>query len=134
MNDHSSFDEYDGLVLATIYCDKNCDIVSWLGFIDFYYRIIISYTVLTGALDKLQKSGLIRYEENTLQCTERAKKILTGRNKSGVLNWIFKVQERIVQQPFENICDVRFNISLSEYEKRLKEYCLLMRTRMNKMF
>lgn len=125
MNDHISFDELDGLVLATISYNKNCDVVSWILFIDFYYRIIISFNELTSALDKLQKSGLIRYEENTLQCTERAKKILAGRNKSGLLNWIFKVQRKIVQQPFEDAFDVRFNISLSEYENQLKEYRLL---------
>ena len=125
MNDHISFDELDGLVLATISYNKNCDVVSWIGFIDFYYRIIISFNELTSALDKLQKSGLIRYEENTLQCTERAEKILAERNKSGVLNWIFKVQGKIVQQPFEDAFDVRFNISLSEYENQLKEYRLL---------
>ena len=54
-----------------------------------------------------------------------ARKILAERNKSGVLNWIFKVQGKIVQQPFEDAFDVRFNISLSEYENQLKEYRLL---------
>ena len=130
MNNKILFSDIDGLVLATIACQSNVDIYSWIGFIDFYYRIILSYEEFNASLVNLQKSGMIKYERKKLQYTECAKKILAGRHRMGVLNWIFKVQERIKRIPIEDSYDVLFTLSKEDYISQLNNF----HTRANKYF
>jgi len=117
-----SFNSTDGLILAAIASTADGDIISLIGFIDFYYRIIISYDELNDALHKLQKSGLVVYEEGRLYCADRSEKILSGRSRSGVTSWIFKVQKRIANKPVEDAFEVTYKVSKTEYEEQLKEY------------
>ena len=122
MNNEILFNDIDGLVLATIACQSNVDIYSWIGFIDFYYRIVLSYEEFNEALIKLQKSGMIIYFYNTLQCTEHSRKLIAGRQRMSVLNWIFKVQERIVKIPYEEAFDVLFSLPKENYINQLNKY------------
>ena len=119
MDNRHSFNEYDGLVLATIASNKTCDLTIWFGFIDAYYRVVLSYAELDRALCKLQKSGFILFDGGRFRCTQRAEKILAGRVRLSVFAWICKVQERLCKTPVECLYDVRFRITEAEYEKAL---------------
>lgn len=122
MRDKTCFNSIDGLVLTAIVCQPDIDIRLWIGFIDCYYRMVLSYEEFNESFDKLQRSGMIIYENDKMKCTEKAQKLLTGRNRMGVLNWIFKVQERLEIIPFEDSCDVRFGISKESYTHQLNMY------------
>ena len=124
MDNERIFNDIDGLVLAAISCQSNIDVGSWIGFMDYYYRIGLSYDEFSASLSKLQKSGILIYERGKLQCTERSKKLIADRNRMSVLKWIFKVQEEIVKVPFEESFEVLFNVSEEEYVKQLKKYHL----------
>ena len=65
---------------------------------------------------------MIIYFYNTLQCTEYSKKLIAGRQRMSVLNWIFKVQERIVKIPYEEAFDVLFSLPKENYINQLNEY------------
>ena len=123
------FSDIDGLVLAMISCNPDNNIVTWISFIDAYYRIIISYDELKNSLYKLQKSGFVTFQNNRFFCTEQTEKVLCDRDKMGITTWIFKVQERLAKLSFSETFDIEYNLLKSEYEIALKHYRTLWRNR-----
>ena len=120
-----NFSDVDGLILATISCNPNIDIVTWIAFIDAYYRIIISYDELNASLDTLQKSGMVTFIDNSFCTTDKAAKVLSGRNRMGTTSWIFKVQERLTKLSFDTSYDVLYNLSINDYDSALEQYRIL---------
>ncbi len=120
-----NFSDLDGLILVTISCHPKIDIVTWLAFIDAYYRIVISYDELKASLDKLQKGGLVTYIDNSFCTTDNAAKVLIGRNRMGTTSWIFKVQDRLTKLSFDESYDILYNLPIVDYESALKKYHIL---------
>ena len=56
----TTFNDIDALVLSVIYQNNQIDLVKWIGMIDFYERIILTFDELNTSLEKLQKYGLIK--------------------------------------------------------------------------
>ena len=57
----TTFNDIDALVLSVIYKHNQIDLVKWIGMIDFYERIILTFDELNTSLEKLQKCGLIKF-------------------------------------------------------------------------
>lgn len=116
------FSDIDGLILATIWSNPKHDVVSWIAFIDAYYRILISYDELNNSLNKLQKYGLITFKNNCFICTDKTEKLLSRKGNIGTTTWIFEVQERIVKLSFCEIYNIAYHLLKTEYESALKQY------------
>ena len=116
------FSDIDGLILATIRSNPKHDVVSWIAFIDAYYRILISYDELNNSLNKLQKYGLITFQNNCFICTDKTEKLLSRNGNFGTTTWIFAVQERIVKLSFCEIYNIDYRLLKTEYESALKQY------------
>ena len=103
------FAEMDGLVLSVIYKHNQLDLVQWLGIIDFYERIIISFDELRGALSRLQKSGLITYSDGAF-CLA-----------SDIRNYE-RISKTLSSKEIVNIAEEKFVLTEADYSTALQEY------------
>ena len=62
----AAFNDIDALVLSVIYQNNQIDLVKWIGMIDFYERIILTFDELNTSLEKLQKCGFIKFSNGEL--------------------------------------------------------------------
>lgn len=90
--------------------------------IDAYYRIVVSYEELAEALEKLQKNGILLYDNGKLICKEKAKKLLAGQNRLGMTSFMTKVSEKRIMFPYEDECEVKYAVQKTEFDEAYKLY------------
>lgn len=113
------FAEMDGLVLSVIYKHNQLDLVQWLGIIDFYERIIISFDELRGALSRLQKSGLITYSDGAFCLASDATNLFS---KSFDIRNYERISKTLSSKEIVNIAEEKFVLTEADYSTALQEY------------
>lgn len=116
------FCNMDGIIFAVISKEPEIDLCKYISMIDAYYRIVVSYEELADAMAKLQKNGILLYDNGKLVCQEKAKKLLTGQNRVGMTSFMEKVSERILSYPYKEECEVKYVVSRNEYDEALQNY------------
>lgn len=117
-----TFSKIDGVILAVISKEPEIDLCKYISMIDAYYRIVVSYEELTEAIEKLQKNGILLFNNGKLICTERAKKLLAGQNRLGMTSFMMKVSEKILSFPYNEEYEVKYAVQKTEFDEAYKSY------------
>ncbi len=112
----------DGLILAVIAKEPEIDLCKYISMIDAYYRIVPSFEELAEAIEKLQKNGILLYDNGELMCQEKAKKLLIGQNRLGMTSFMEKVSERILSYSYKEEYEVKYVVSRNEYDEAVRNY------------
>lgn len=118
----NGFSKTDGIILAVISKEPKIDLCKYIFMIDAYYRIVVSYEELAEALEKLQKNGILLYDSGKLLCTDKSKKLLTGKNKLGMTSFMMSVSERILKFLYKEECEVKYKVQKTEFDEAYKLY------------
>ncbi len=118
----SGFCSIDGIILAVISKEPEIDLCKYISMIDAYYRIVVSYEELAEAIEKLQKNGVLLYDNGKLLCTDKSKKLLTGKNKLGMTSFMMSVSERILKFLYKEECEVKYKVQKTEFDEAYKLY------------
>ena len=97
----NGFSKTDGIILAVISKEPQIDLCKYISMVDAYYRIVPTFEELSGTIERLQKNGILVYDNGELLCTEKSKKLLTGQSRLGMTNFMMKVSEKIKMFPFQ---------------------------------
>ena len=118
----NSFSKTDGIILAVISKEPQIDLCKYISMVDAYYRIVPTFEELSGTIERLQKNGILLYDNGKLICKEKAKKLLAGQNRLGMTNFMTKVSEKIIMFPYEDECEVKYAVQKTEFDEAYKLY------------
>ena len=118
----NSFSKIDGIILAVISKEPQIDLCKYISMVDAYYRIVPTFEELSGTIERLQKNGILLYDNGKLICKEKAKKLLAGQNRLGMTNFMMKVSEKIIMFPYEDECEVKYAVQKTEFDEAYKLY------------
>ncbi len=115
----NSFNDIDSLVLSVIHEHNQIDLVKWIGIIDFYERIILTFDELSDALEKLQKSGLVQLSDNNFSLSSEAINFFP---KKFTLRNYEKIYNKLSKKDYTENAESKFKISEIEYSEALNQY------------
>ena len=118
----NGFSKTDGIILAVISKEPQIDLCKYISMVDAYYRIVPTFEELSGTIERLQKNGILLYDNGKLLCTEKSKKLLTGKNRLGMTSFMTKVSEKIIMFPYEDECEVKYAVQKTEFDEAYKLY------------
>ena len=115
----AAFNDIDALVLSVIYQNNQIDLVKWIGMIDFYERIILTFDELNTSLEKLQKCGLIKFLNGVFILLNETEKLFP---KSFNIRNYEKIYKKLAKKKCIEVMDSRFVLSESEYTEAVNKY------------
>ena len=121
MNNNTYFQECDALLLSVISRYSGRNIYKILTTIDFYYRILPSFSELSGAMIRLQESGLVINKKTGIFCTDKSKKLFRGTSGMGMTSLMINLTERLPEFQFYEKCEVTFFIDEEEYSCAIRD-------------
>lgn len=121
METNSYFQECDALLLGVISHYSGRNIYKILATIDFYYRIVPSFSELSQAMIRLQESGLIINKKTGIYCTDKSKVLFKGTSGMGMTSLMLNLSERLPQFEFYDKCEVTFLIDKEEYNCAIRD-------------
>ena len=113
------FNEMDALVLSVIHECKQISLVQWIGMIDFYERIILTFDELSTSLEKLQKCGIIKFSNGQFILPTEIVKLFP---KSFNIRNYEKIYSKLSKKECTEILDSRFILFEAEYTEALNQY------------
>ena len=118
----NGFSKTDGIILAVISKEPQIDLCKYISMVDAYYRIVPTFEELSGTIERLQKNGILLYDNGKLICKEKAKKLLAGQNRLGMTNFMTKVSEKIIMFPYSEEYEVKYTVQKTEFDEAYKLY------------
>ena len=118
----NSFSKTDGIILAVISKEPQIDLCKYISMVDAYYRIVPTFEELSGTIERLQKNGILLYDNGKLICKEKAKKLLAGQNRLGMTSFMTKVSEKIIMFPYSEEYEVKYTVQKTEFDEAYKLY------------
>lgn len=118
----NSFSKTDGIILAVISKEPQIDLCKYISMVDAYYRIVPTFEELSGTIERLQKNGILLYDNGKLICKEKAKKLLAGQNRLGMTSFMTKVSEKIKMFPYSEEYEVKYTVQKTEFDEAYKLY------------
>ena len=118
----NGFSKTDGIILAVISKEPQIDLCKYISMVDAYYRIVPTFEELSGTIERLQKNGILVYDNGELLCTEKSKKLLTGQSRLGMTNFMMKVSEKIKMFPYSEEYEVKYTVQKTEFDEAYKLY------------
>ncbi len=109
----------DALVLSVIYANNQIDLVKWIGIIDLHERILLGFNEWKSALEKLQKSGLIRFSETQFILSDEAIRLFP---KNFIVRDYEKIYNKLSKKKYIEITEAEYMFSESEYLAALQQY------------
>ena len=58
----NGFSKTDGIILAVISKEPQIDLCKYISMVDAYYRIVPTFEELSGTIERLQKNGILLYD------------------------------------------------------------------------
>ena len=115
----AAFNDIDALVLSVIYQNNQIDLVKWIGMIDFYERIILSFDELNISLKKLQKCGFIKFSNGEFILLTEIENLFP---KSFNIRNYEKIYNKLAKKKCIEVMDSRFILSEAEYTEAVNRY------------
>ena len=115
----AAFNDIDALVLSVIYQNNQIDLVKWIGMIDFYERIILTFDELNISLKKLQKCGFIKFSNGEFILLTEIENLFP---KSFNIRNYEKIYNKLAKKKCIEVMDSRFVLSEAEYTEAVCKY------------
>lgn len=115
----ATFNDIDALVLSVIYQNNQLDLVKWIGMIDFYERIILTFEELRTSLQKLQQFGLIKFSEGEFLFSSGAVELF---GQTFHIRNYEKIYHKLLKKAFVVVSDDIYLPSKAEYTEALNKY------------
>ena len=115
----AAFNDIDALVLSVIYQNNQIDLVKWIGMIDFYERIILTFDELNTSLEKLQKCGFIKFFNGEFILLPEIENLFP---KSFKIRNYEKIYNKLAKKKCIEVMDSRFILSEAEYTEAVNRY------------
>jgi hypothetical protein len=115
----TAFNDIDALVLSVIYQNNQIDLVKWIGMIDFYERIILTFDELNISLKKLQKCGFIKFSNGEFILLTEIENLFP---KSFNIRNYEKIYNKLAKKKCIEVMDSRFILSEAEYTEAVNRY------------
>ena len=115
----AAFNDIDALVLSVIYQNNQIDLVKWIGMIDFYERIILTFDELNISLKKLQKCGFIKFSNGEFILLTEIENLFP---KSFNIRNYEKIYNKLEKKKCIEVMDSRFVLSEAEYTEAVCKY------------
>ncbi len=115
----TAFNDIDALVLSVIYQNNQIDLVKWIGMIDFYERIILTFDELNISLKKLQKCGFIKFSNGEFILLTEIENLFP---KSFNIRNYEKIYNKLTKKKCIEVTDSRFILSEAEYTEAVNRY------------
>ena len=115
----AAFNDIDALVLSVIYQNNQIDLVKWIGMIDFYERIILTFDELNISLKKLQKCGFIKFSNGEFILLTEIENLFP---KSFNIRNYEKIYNKLAKKKCIEVMDSRFILSEAEYTEAVNRY------------
>ena len=115
----AAFNDIDALVLSVIYQNNQIDLVKWIGMIDFYERIILTFDELNISLKKLQKCGFIKFSNGEFILLTEIENLFP---KSFNIRNYEKIYNKLAKKKCIEVMDSRFILSEAEYTEAVCKY------------
>lgn len=116
------FSKTDGIILAVISKEPEIDLCKYVSMIDAYYRIVPTFEEMSGAIERLQKNGILVYDNGKLLCAEKGKKLLVGQNRFGMTSFMMSVSESILKFPYKEEYEAKYSVTQEEFNEAYKSY------------
>lgn len=118
----NGFSKADGIILAVISKEPQIDLCKYISMIDAYYRIVPTFEEMSWAIERLQKNGILVYDNGKLLCAEKGKKFLAWQNRLGMTSFMMSVSERILKFPYKEEYEVKYSVTQKEFNEAYKLY------------
>ena len=115
----AAFNDIDALVLSVIYQNNQIDLVKWIGMIDFYERIILTFDEMNISLKKLQKCGFIKFSNGEFILLTEIENLFP---KSFNIRNYEKIYNKLAKKKCIEVMDSRFILSEAEYTEAVNRY------------
>ena len=115
----AAFNDIDALVLSVIYQNNQIDLVKWIGMIDFYERIILTFDELNISLKKLQKCGFIKFSNGEFILLTEIENLFP---KSFNIRNYEKIYNKLEKKKCIEVMDSKFVLSEAEYTEAVCKY------------
>ena len=115
----AAFNDIDALVLSVIYQNNQIDLVKWIGMIDFYERIILTFDELNTSLEKLQKCGFIKFSNGEFILLTEIENLFP---KSFKIRNCEKIYNKLAKKKCIEVMESRFVLSEAEYTEAVNRY------------